>query len=92
MENKLDDGICETCGSCWPSAAAKNRHMKAHKKRNNTFETTIDYQEVDDEFAPNMDMLLDLPSTDEEPMPIIGNNMKEFITSPFEQIHDELSQ
>ena len=29
--NYIDKCVCPDCGSCWPSAAAKDRHRKAHK-------------------------------------------------------------
>ena len=33
MEEKLKKCICKTCGSYWPSEAAKNRHKKCHSKK-----------------------------------------------------------
>ena len=29
--NYIDKCVCPDCGTCWPSAAAKDRHRKAHK-------------------------------------------------------------
>ena len=90
MESKLDECTCPKCGSSWPSAAAKNRHLRAHGK-NNTFESTIDHQEeVTDEIENDMDVPM-LESFSEEPMPIFGNIMDNLV-SPFEEITDEFSQ
>ena len=29
--SKIDDMVCEKCGSSWPSVAALKRHLKAHR-------------------------------------------------------------
>ena len=92
MKDKLDDCVCEKCGIAWPSAAAKNRHKKAHEKRMNIFtETTMEYQEVEDEFANN-DINSSLESVLEVPMPIIGTALNMHLVSPFEECKDEISQ
>ena len=41
MMEKLDNCVCAKCGSCWPSAAAKTRHLKAHKGWNLRFEFQV---------------------------------------------------
>ena len=90
MESKLDDCTCPKCGSCWPCVAAKNRHLKAHGK-NNSHESTIDYQEdVTDEIENNIDVTM-FESFSEEPMPIVGNIMDNLQT-PFEELTDEFSE
>ena len=46
--NKVDDLICEKCGSSWPS---KERHLKAHKKRKLEInEHDPIYDDLQDEF------------------------------------------
>tara|TARA_Y100001956_G_C4120828_1_gene187303 strand:- start:33 stop:545 length:513 start_codon:yes stop_codon:yes gene_type:complete len=87
MEKKLDECICETCGSSWPSAAAKNRHSKAHKSVVQSGENLSNI--VDDEFENENDqsMMVDDLSM-EERMPIFGN-INEILVSPFEQLNDE---
>ena len=91
MENKLDDCICDVCHSSWPSAAAKNRHSKAHD-RSSTYQDNKDIQEnleISDEIECDdiQDEDCDL-SQEEQAMPIFSN-MKEYLESPFEQLHDE---
>ena len=52
MEEKLDDCICQVCGSCWPCAAAVKRHMKAHGKKNGNTDSmnmAVPSSEVTDE-------------------------------------------
>ena len=42
MMEKIDNCVCAQCGTCWPSAAAKDRHRKAHKGRvNSRFEFQV---------------------------------------------------
>ena len=35
MQTKLDDCVCNICGSSWPCAAAVKRHKKAHTNTDN---------------------------------------------------------
>ena len=46
MMEKLDNCVCAKCGSCWPSAAAKTRHLKAHKGWNLRFEFKVLYSSL----------------------------------------------
>ena len=91
MEEKLDDCVCEKCGSSWPCAAAKKRHLKAHSRQNITNESTIEYQEVTDEIESDIDLSMHLESAMdvEEAMPIIGN-IQDHLAIPFEEITDEI--
>ena len=91
MKEKLDECMCEVCCSSWPSAAAKNRHKKVHDKKN-TYETTIEYNEVQDEIEYDIDTSMSLESVSEKPMPIIGNDINIHLASPFEECMDEFLQ
>ena len=88
MKDKLENGICEVCGLYWPSAAAKNRHLKAHKIGH--IDEKIDSNKVNDEFE-----------TDEETMEIeeelsgqmpAFENMRSYLTSPFVTLTDEIEE
>ena len=93
MMEKLDDLVCNSCGSSWPSIAAKNRHSKAYKgqKSAGTIEPHID------DLGPLR--LEDSETEDDETitepgsgtMPIIS--VKTYLKSiyPFEDITDQVN-
>ena len=56
MMEKLDDLVCNNCGSSWPSIAAKTRHAKAHKgqKSAGTIENHIETED-DETMSPIQD-------------------------------------
>ena len=92
MESKIDECVCEKCGSSWPCAAAKKRHLKAHKNNFTSGETTKEYAntEVVDEFEEENDFsFLESSMELDEAMPIISN-ISTHLVSPFvEELSDE---
>ena len=82
MKDKLDECVCKICGAYWPSAAAKNRHLKAHGKIE-TFEDKIEYDDVKDEFEEEA-------MSESDTMPVF-ENMRIHLASPFEWLNDEIA-
>ena len=96
MMNKLDDLVCETCGSSWPSKAAVLRHAKAHKgqKGQKVPENVAEpIDDLEDEFETDDSMSeteQEQPETSET-MPVF--NIRNYVKSiyPFEEITDEFN-
>ena len=86
MSTKLDECVCPKCGSSWPSKAAKNRHLKAHKIKQNEQEVVFDT--VEDEFE--IEDEVHMSDAISEPMPIF-HDMETHLASPFEEVHDEIA-
>ena len=92
MDSKLDECVCKTCGSCWPCAAARKRHEKAHPKKSQIEPNKeIPFSRIIDEFDSEEDAMEVENVVDnylDEPMPIFSNII-EHLNSPFEQLGDE---
>ena len=102
MMNKLDDLVCETCGSSWPSKAAVLRHAKAHKGQKGKKgqkgqkvpeNVTEPIDDLEDEFETDDSMSeteQEQPETSET-MPVF--NIRNYVKSiyPFEEITDEFN-
>ena len=87
MQENIDQCVCDKCGLYWPSCAAKNRHLKAHKK--DIFEDTFDTNDVLDEFDSEAEEEPEeLGST---PMPIF-EDIRSHLTSPFVPVTDAMNE
>ena len=86
MKDKLEDGICNDCGLYWPSKAAKNRHLKAHRYDQNKVED--DFTEVVDEIDDEKEQW---EIEESGPMPVF-ENMGSYLTSPFVYLTDEIDE
>ena len=75
MKDTLENGICETCGSYWPSKAAKDRHKKCHRMSDD-----IDSEDESDEIEEST------PETNEEDRMPTFNNVFELFKGPFTDI------
>ena len=76
MKDTLENGICETCGSYWPSKAAKDRHKKCLRMSDD-----IDSEDESDEIEEST------PETNEEDRMPIFNNVFELFKWPFTDIN-----
>ena len=78
MKNALENGICETCGSYWPSKAAKDRHKKCHR--------VIDGTESEDEVEWIEDAANNSIETNAEQRKPIFENIFDLFQGPFTDI------
>ena len=88
MQEKIDDCVCNKCGSYWPSCAAKIRHQKSHKYISS--DTTLEPTNVLDEFDSDTE---EIPQAEQEecgPMPIF-DNIQNHVVSPFVQLTDSIN-
>ena len=97
MMEKLDDLVCNSCGSSWPSIAAKNRHTKAHKgqKSAGTIKPHIDdfgpLRLEDSETEEDETMVETIKEPGSDTMPIIS--VKTYLKSiyPLKDITDQFN-
>ena len=76
MKDTLENGICETCCSYWPSKAAKDLHKICHRMSDD-----IDSEDDSDEIEES------IPKTNEEDRMPIFNNVFELFKWPFTDIN-----
>ena len=93
MMEKLDDLVCNNCGSSWPSIAAKTGHAKAHKgqKSAGTIEAHIDdlgALRLEDSETEDDETMTE-PGSDTMPIIIIKTYLKSIY--PFEDITDQFN-